>query len=34
VPDAEAGEGIALGNDGLLYAATPSGITRFFPNKQ
>jgi len=31
VPDAEAGEGIALGNDGVLYAATPSGITRFLP---
>ena len=34
VPDAEAGEGIALGNDGLLYAATPSGVTRFFPKKK
>ena len=33
VPDAEAGEGIALGNDGVLYAATPSGITRFLPAK-
>jgi len=33
VPDAEAGEGIALGNDGVLYAATPSGITRFLPQK-
>ena len=33
VPDAEAGEGIALGNDGVLYAATPSGITRFLPKK-
>jgi sugar lactone lactonase YvrE len=33
VPDAEAGEGIALGNDGILYAATPGGITRFLPNK-
>ena len=33
VPDAEAGEGIALGNDGLLYAATPGGITRFLPKK-
>jgi hypothetical protein len=31
VPDAEAGEGIALGNDGVLYAATPGGITRFLP---
>jgi sugar lactone lactonase YvrE len=31
VPDAEAGEGIALGSDGVLYAATPSGITRFLP---
>jgi len=34
VPDAEAGEGIALGNDGLLYAATPTGVTRFLPKKQ
>jgi hypothetical protein len=33
VPDAEAGEGIALGNDGVLYAATPGGITRFLPKK-
>jgi sugar lactone lactonase YvrE len=33
VPDAEAGEGIALGNDGVLYAATPSGVTRFLPKK-
>ena len=33
VPDAEAGEGIALGNDGVLYAATPTGITRFLPKK-
>jgi DNA-binding beta-propeller fold protein YncE len=31
VPDAEAGEGIALGPNGMLYAATPSGVTRFFP---
>ncbi|HSS14095.1 MAG TPA: peptidyl-alpha-hydroxyglycine alpha-amidating lyase family protein [Rhizomicrobium sp.] len=34
VPDAEAGEGIALGPDGVLYAATPSGVTRFFPKTQ
>ena len=34
VPDAEAGEGIALGNDGILYAATPGGITRFLPKKE
>jgi len=34
VPDAEAGEGIALGNDGLLYAATPTGVARFLPKKQ
>ena len=33
VPDAEAGEGIALGKDGVLYAATPGGITRFLPKK-
>ena len=33
VPDAEAGEGIALGTDGILYAATPGGITRFLPKK-
>ena len=33
VPDAEAGEGIALGPNGMLYAATPSGVTRFFPKK-
>jgi DNA-binding beta-propeller fold protein YncE len=31
VPDAEAGEGIALGADGILYAATPTGVTRFLP---
>ncbi len=31
VPDAQAGEGIALGRDGVLYAATPEGITRFLP---
>jgi len=31
VPDPEAGEGIALGHDGVLYAATPGGITRFLP---
>jgi sugar lactone lactonase YvrE len=34
VPDAEAGEGIALGPNGVLYAATPSGVTRFFPKTQ
>jgi DNA-binding beta-propeller fold protein YncE len=33
VPDAQAGEGIALGKDGVLYAATPGGITRFLPKK-
>ena len=33
VPDAEAGEGIALGHDGVLYAATPGGISRFMPAK-
>ncbi|MEO8301831.1 MAG: peptidyl-alpha-hydroxyglycine alpha-amidating lyase family protein [Rhizomicrobium sp.] len=33
VPDAEAGEGIALGPNGMLYAATPTGVTRFFPAK-
>jgi hypothetical protein len=31
VPDAEAGEGVALGPDGVLYEATPTGITRFLP---
>ena len=31
VPDDEAGEGVALGRDGTLYAATPGGITRFLP---
>src|SRR4029077_2266324 len=31
VPDAEDGEGIALAPNGMLYAATPSGVTRFFP---
>ena len=31
VPDAEAGEGVALGPDGVLYGATPTGITRFLP---
>ncbi len=31
VPDAEAGEGVALGPDGTLYEATPTGITRFLP---
>jgi DNA-binding beta-propeller fold protein YncE len=29
VPDAQAGEGVALGPDGTLYEATPTGITRF-----
>ncbi len=33
VPDAEAGEGVALGPDGTLYEATPTGITRFLPKK-
>jgi DNA-binding beta-propeller fold protein YncE len=33
VPDAEAGEGIALAPNGMLYAATPTGVTRFFPKK-
>jgi DNA-binding beta-propeller fold protein YncE len=33
VPDAEAGEGVALGPDGVLYEATPTGITRFLPKK-
>jgi hypothetical protein len=31
VPDDQAGEGVALGTDGTLYAATPGGITRFLP---
>jgi hypothetical protein len=31
VPDNEAGEGVAMGRDGTLYAATPGGITRFLP---
>ena len=31
VPDNQAGEGVALGPDGTLYAATPGGITRFLP---
>jgi sugar lactone lactonase YvrE len=31
VPDAEAGEGVALGRDGIIYEATPSGVTRFLP---
>jgi len=31
VPDTEAGEGIALAPNGVLYAATPTGVTRFFP---
>jgi streptogramin lyase len=34
VPDAEAGEGVALGPDGTLYGATPSGITRFAPKSR
>jgi DNA-binding beta-propeller fold protein YncE len=29
VPDAEAGEGVAVGPDGTIYEATPGGITRF-----
>ena len=33
VPDDQAGEGVALGPDGALYAATPTGITRFLPKK-
>jgi sugar lactone lactonase YvrE len=33
VPDAEAGEGVALGPDGTLYGATPTGITRFLPKQ-
>jgi DNA-binding beta-propeller fold protein YncE len=33
VPDDQAGEGVALGPDGILYAATPTGITRFLPKK-
>jgi DNA-binding beta-propeller fold protein YncE len=33
VPDDQAGEGVALGPDGTLYAATPTGITRFLPRK-
>ncbi len=33
VPDAEAGEGVALGPDGTLYGATPTGITRFLPKR-
>ena len=31
VPDPEAGEGVALGPDGVIYEATPTGITRFMP---
>ena len=31
VPDPEAGEGVALGPDGVIYEATPNGITRFMP---
>jgi DNA-binding beta-propeller fold protein YncE len=34
VPDAEAGEGVALGPDGTLYGATPTGITRFLPKNR
>jgi DNA-binding beta-propeller fold protein YncE len=33
VPDDQAGEGVALGHDGTLYEATPSGITRFLPKR-
>jgi sugar lactone lactonase YvrE len=33
VPDSEAGEGVALGPDGTLYGATPTGITRFIPKQ-
>jgi DNA-binding beta-propeller fold protein YncE len=33
VPDDQAGEGVALGPDGTLYEATPTGITRFLPKK-
>jgi DNA-binding beta-propeller fold protein YncE len=33
VPDDQAGEGVALGPDGTLYEATPTGITRFLPRK-
>jgi len=33
VPDEQAGEGVALGPDGTLYAATPTGITRFLAKK-
>jgi sugar lactone lactonase YvrE len=33
VPDAEAGEGVALGPGGTLYGATPTGITRFLPKQ-
>jgi len=29
VPDAEAGEGVAVAPDGTIYEATPGGITRF-----
>ena len=31
VPDDQAGEGVALGPDGVIYEATPTGITRFLP---
>ena len=33
VPDDQAGEGVALGPDGTLYEATPTGVTRFLPKK-
>jgi len=31
VPDAQAGEDVALGPNGPLYGATPGGVTRFLP---
>jgi DNA-binding beta-propeller fold protein YncE len=34
VPDDQAGEGVALGPDGTLYEATPTGITRFLPKSR
>jgi DNA-binding beta-propeller fold protein YncE len=33
VPDDQAGEGVALGPDGIIYEATPTGVTRFLPKK-
>ena len=33
VPDDQAGEGVALGPDGTLYEATPTGITRFLAKR-